>query len=85
MIPIYFGIHYHESEAQDDVVLFSAPEGTSSAAIYGRFEELKAMYLPKVDEFPSREDMVDHIFDTLADEFHSNWSYCEVLFHMDVT
>jgi len=84
VIPLYFRIHYHESEAEDDFILLSALKSTSAAALYKQFTELQAQILPTESEFPNREDMIEHIFDTLADEFKCEWRFCEVLFSMDV-
>ena|GEM_PF-5172281 len=84
MIPLYFRVHYHESEAEDDFILLSAPESTSVAALHERFTELQSQILPTESEYPSREDMIEHIFDTLAGEFKCDWNFCEVLFGMNV-
>ena len=84
MIPRCFGIHYPEDDLKDDVVIFFADEEISNKAIHLRFEELKELHLPNADDFGSRDEMIETIFDALADEFDGEWSGCDVLFHLNV-
>lgn len=78
MKTFYIPIHFYEQESTDDEVVMLITKRDIGKC------ELDSLLMEEVRRhrsrsYPTREDMVDGIFDSLAKRISGVWSYCETL------
>lgn len=73
-------VHFYEQEGMDDdLVMIITQNDFEDAELRNRIEKIRIRHVKIQDDFPSREDMVDSIFNQLAEEIDCVWCYYQSL------
>ena len=73
-------VHFYEQEkTNDDLVMIITKQDYEDAELRARIEKIRVRHLGIRNNFSSQEDMVDSIFNQLAEEIDCIWCYCEAL------
>ena len=76
----YIPVHFYEQDTEnDDLVMFITQSDVGDAELESRLDCIKTQYMKQQDKYSDRNEIVDTIFNELADEMKGVWCYCETL------
>lgn len=80
MKTFYSPVHFYERDGyDDDLVMIITQRNHENHEIQSKIEAIKTRLLITKNDFESPEDMVDAIFNQLAEEVDCIWCYCQPL------
>ena len=76
----YIPVHYYEQESEnDDLVMLITNKDIDDANMRKYLENSKIRHIKKQDEYSDQNEMVDAIFNELAEILSGVWCYCKTL------